>query len=177
MIINVVYNLVIEGALNNTKVLFIGDGELKDYLMELVHEKNLENVILFLGFRKNLGEIYADLDIVALTSINEGLPISLIEAMASGLPIISTNVGGVPDLLEHKSDKKQEIKNGYYLTKYGMLVDSKDVDGFSIALKQLIEFKDLRKNLGTKGQKHVLQNYDISRLVRDMSKIYININK
>ena len=61
-------------------------------------------------------------------------------------------------MLVAAQNKKQEIRNGYYLTKYGMLVDSKDVDGFSIALKQLIELKDLRKNLGTKGQKHVLQN-------------------
>ena len=86
---------------NSEKVKFvlIGDGELRQTLKNYAVEKGLKNQVIFYGWEKNIPMIYADLDILALTSLNEGTPVSIIEAMAASVPVITTGVGGIKDLL------------------------------------------------------------------------------
>ena len=86
---------------NDKKVKFvlIGDGELRQTLKNYAFEKGLKDQVIFYGWEKNIPMIYADLDILALTSLNEGTPVSIIEAMAASVPVITTGVGGIKDLL------------------------------------------------------------------------------
>jgi glycosyltransferase involved in cell wall biosynthesis len=79
--------------------LIIGDGELAQELKRYASELQVENLVVFSGWRKDMPSLYKSLDVVALTSLNEGTPVTLIEAMAAGKPVIATDVGGVKDLL------------------------------------------------------------------------------
>jgi glycosyltransferase involved in cell wall biosynthesis len=108
-------------------------------------------------------EVYAGIDIVALTSLNEGTPVSLIEAQASNKPIVATNVGGVKDVC---------IENDTAL-----ICESEDSNAFSTQLLKLIEHDDVRFNMGLNGKKFVEKKYDKSRLVSDMRTLYYQLLK
>src|SRR5262249_44842235 len=84
---------------SSVKFVIVGDGNLRGALEAESNALGLTEKVLFLGNRVDVAEIYNGLDIVALTSLNEGTPLSIIEAMAAGKPVISTAVGGVPGLL------------------------------------------------------------------------------
>lgn len=99
----------------NVKFLIVGDGELKEELLLEVKKLNLEEKIIFTGFRNDIPEILNVIDIFVLPSLNEGMPMVLLEAMAAKKPIIATNVGAIPKLIENnktgflielKSEKK-----------------------------------------------------------------------
>lgn len=102
--------------------------------------------------------VFAGLDIVALTSHNEGTPVSLIEAQAAGKPVVSTNVGGVADVV---------LQN-----QTGFITPPGDTESFAEALLQLCENENKRQEFGLAGQHYVKERYSYQRLVRDMSNYY-----
>ena len=83
----------------DARFVIVGDGELRLPLEQQAHALGLDGCTHFLGWQRDLEPIYADLDMVVLSSLNEGTPVSLIEGMAAGLPVVATEVGGVPDLV------------------------------------------------------------------------------
>ncbi|HLJ55010.1 MAG TPA: glycosyltransferase, partial [Chthonomonadaceae bacterium] len=83
----------------NIHAAVVGDGELRSALEETARSLGVADAVHFTGFRTDLPRVYADLDLVVLSSVNEGLPVSIIEAMACGRVVVSTEVGGVPDLI------------------------------------------------------------------------------
>jgi glycosyltransferase involved in cell wall biosynthesis len=172
MFIDAISDLNVGGKQLKVKFLIIGDGELKNQLEDYAKEKGIEEHIVFLGFRRDMDRIYADLDVVVLTSVNEGSPVALIEAMAAGRPVVSTDVGGVGDLFKAKS-KSQNGKLRYY--DQGILVNSDDSKGLATALKELLKDEKLRRKMGEEGKKMVYPQYDISRLVKDMKGLYRGI--
>ncbi|MBS1644713.1 MAG: glycosyltransferase [Bacteroidetes bacterium] len=105
-----------------------------------------------------MDEVFAGLDIVALTSHNEGTPVSLIEAQASGRPVVSTNVGGVADI----------VANG----QTGYVVPPGDVAAFAAALLRLADDKLMRRAFGNSGKLAVMKRFSYQRLVRDMDQYY-----
>lgn len=173
----------------SAKFIIIGDGELRSELEAYTEKLGIEDDITFTGWREDLDVIYADLNIVALTSLNEGTPVSLIEAMASGKPIISTNTGGVLDLVSSsqrsavsKKNKEKKIGAGISSSRYriyegGILVESGDGYGFAEALKLLLSNKELRKNMGNEGRRLVKEKYRKERLFRDIEDLYFKIVK
>jgi glycosyltransferase involved in cell wall biosynthesis len=98
------------------------------------------------------------MDIIALTSLNEGTPVSLIEAQASGKPIVSSNVGGIANI----------VQDG----KTALLSASRDVNAFSENLLRLVENDELRNQLSGNGVTFVMENYSHLRLAKDMSNLY-----
>jgi glycosyltransferase involved in cell wall biosynthesis len=142
------------------KVKFIvaGDGELKAGLTALASEMNMADDVIFTGWVRDLTEVYADLDIVALTSLNEGTPVSLIEAMAAARPVIATDVGGVRDL----------VKDG----ETGILAKSGDIDDFSGKLVILLKDGVKRKALGERASADVIKRYSKERLISDLKSLY-----
>jgi glycosyltransferase involved in cell wall biosynthesis len=155
------------------KYVIVGDGELRPYLEYKAKEYAIADQVIFTGWRQDIIKVYADLDLVALSSLNEGLPVALIEAMACGKPVVATDVGGVRDLLLDRGNSGYiPTNNNPLITSRGILIKSGDVYGLSQALKQLIEDKDLRMAMGRAGQKFAYQNFSLDRLIRDMEKLY-----
>ena len=110
------------------KFIIVGDGELRQELENYAAELGIRDKVVFLGWRRDLENIYVDLDVVCLTSLNEGTPVSLIEAMASARPVLATGVGGVRDIVKNNEN--------------GLLVQSNDVDGFNKALLSMLEDRE-----------------------------------
>lgn len=119
--------------------------------------------LTFTGWKKNIDEINAGLDIITLTSNNEGTPVSLIEAQAAGKPIVSTNVGGIEDIVE---------KN-----KTAFLSPVGDADAFAENLLHLIEDDELRKKMSNAGSEMVKEKFSYQRLCSDTAALYRNLLK
>lgn len=143
------------------QLLIVGDGPLHQELEEQSRQLHMEDKVRFLGWRFDLERIYADLDIVALSSLNEGTPFSLIEAMAAGRAVVSTSVGGVPDVVQDEET--------------GLLAPSKNPAALAAAMLRLLKDKDLRKLLGDRARISVLSKYNKSRLLKDMEEFYLRL--
>lgn len=140
----------------------IGDGELKEPLFSLAKSLDIEDRVVFTGWIEEPAEIYGSLDIVALTSLNEGTPVTIIEAMFCRKPVVATAVGGVPDLV---ADKKS-----------GFLVPGNDPDAFSRALLALIDNPGARQEMGRVAHDLVSEKYSRQRLIQDLEKLYRDPN-
>ncbi|MFH1190114.1 MAG: glycosyltransferase family 4 protein [Candidatus Omnitrophota bacterium] len=140
------------------RFVVVGDGEMRGHTEEYAEKLGLKEKLIFTGWIEDLAPVYADLDVVALTSLNEGTPVSLIEAMASGRPVVSTDVGGVADL----------VKDGYS----GLLAGTNDAEDFSSKLLRLLEDKNMRDEFGARGRELVREKYSKGRLVRDIKNLY-----
>ena len=149
--------------ISNLKFIIVGDGELREELEDYTKKLGIANDIIFTGFRQDLPKIYCDLDIVALTSLNEGTPVSVIEAMAAGKPVVATNVGGVSSIVKNNIN--------------GFLVNPQDVQALSDAIMKLLKDSDLRQKMGREGQGSVFPHYDISQLVKRVDSLYSSLIK
>jgi glycosyltransferase involved in cell wall biosynthesis len=139
----------------------VGDGERRAELETAACRLELQGRVHFLGWRQDLDRIYADLDVVALTSRNEGSPVSLIEAMAAGRPVVATRVGGVPDLVEDG------------LT--GTLVGPGDAGALAEAVAALLADPDQARAMGEAGRKRVLPAFGAERLMADVDRLYTEL--
>jgi len=158
----------------NIKFIVIGDGELRDGLEGYSKKLGLDDHVVFCGWTRNVPMVYADLDILTLTSSNEGTPVSIIEAMASSVPVIATDAGGVIDLFGpldglHKSD-------GFVVCERGILCKRGDAPGFSKGLKYLLELdKDEKHKRLMKACAFVKERYSEERLLRDIESLYLDL--
>ena len=153
--------------------LVVGDGPLRASLEERVRTNNWETSVRFTGWRRDLVNVHRDLDIVCVTSWNEGTPVAMIEAMAAGRPVIATDVGGVRDVLQDANNAGAEISAGaYQVTDRGILIRAGDGDGLISALQRLADDKDLRIRLGEAGRRHVVSRFAYQRLLTDMAGLY-----
>ncbi len=156
------------------RFVIIGDGKLRQKLEAQAKSLLLDNDVVFLGTRKDPENFYPALDIVALTSLNEGTPLTLIEAMANARPVIATEVGGVVDLLG-PIVSTGDAGAGYAIRERGLLVKSGDAEGLAHGLARLIEDELLRTDLA-RGRDFVLRNYSRERLLADMTNLYEQLN-
>jgi len=140
------------------KFVVIGDGELRDSIDEHARRLGLEGDVLFTGWVNDLAEAYADMDIVVLTSLNEGTPVSIIEAMASSRPVVATDVGGVKDLVI-------DGENGF-LAKTG------DAEDLSEKILRLLNDAGKRRQFGSRGRELVREKYAKKRLIGDIERLY-----
>lgn len=152
----------------------IGDGELRDELKSLTRKMGLREKVTFCGWIKDIQAVYADLDALVLTSINEGTPVSIIEAMASRVPIISTCVGGVRDLIG--SPKGPIESGGFAVCSRGILCKSGDFLGLARALEYLLnEDEEEKEKRLVAAMEFVRQRYSKARLLSDMESLYTNL--
>ena len=158
MFLDAVKNISHKNTNLGVKFVIIGDGECAFSLKKYSQEQGIENDVIFTGWKKDLASVYADLDVVALTSLNEGTPVSLIEAMACAKPVIATDVGGVKDIVI-------DGENGF-------LVKSNDIEGFSDKLIDLLSDKAKRDRFGMCGRESVKTKYSKERLVKDIEVLY-----
>lgn len=153
------------------RFVIVGDGKLRPELEAQTKSLSLGDDVVFLGTRNDPENFYPALDIVALTSLNEGTPLTLIEAMANARPVIATDVGGVVDLLG-RIVAPADAESGFAICERGLLAKSGDAAGFARGLARLVEDDSLRAQLGARGRDFVLQNYTKERLLHDMTKLY-----
>jgi glycosyltransferase involved in cell wall biosynthesis len=150
------------------RFVIIGDGNLRNELEDNARSLGLQDAVTFVGTRSDPENFYPALDIVALTSHNEGTPLTLIEAMANARPVIATEVGGVPDLL----GAKEKTGDGFILCERGVLVQPGDVHGFANGLRVLIADEGLQRALGERGSLFIRHKYSTERLIKDVSDLY-----
>jgi glycosyltransferase involved in cell wall biosynthesis len=147
---------VTDSSSKKLKFIIVGDGELRGELESKVSELGLNNVV-FTSWQKNVDQVNAGLDIICLTSKNEGTPVSLIEAQASRKPIVTTNVGGIENVVKPKET--------------ALLSPSGDMKAFADNLLQLVENDQMRNDFSNGGE-HVLRSFHYTRLCSDFEKIY-----
>lgn len=142
------------------KVFIVGDGVEMDNVKAQVDEINEKypELIHLTSWVKEMAPMYHAFDIVCLSSKNEGTPVTLIEAQAAGLPVISTDVGGVRDIIEDQQT--------------GFVVPKSDINQYVQKLTMLIESKELREQFGEQGKTKILEKYQYQRLVKDMEGYY-----
>jgi glycosyltransferase involved in cell wall biosynthesis len=155
-------------AAHRLRFAVIGDGHLREELEALARHLRVADKIIFTGFRKDAASLYADLDVVALTSLNEGTPLTLIEAMSCSRPVVATEVGGVVDLLGRRSS----TFDGFSIWQHGLSVPANDAAGFARALEFLAGRQDLRAEMGAQGQGFVKARLSKARLLDDIGNLY-----
>jgi glycosyltransferase involved in cell wall biosynthesis len=136
----------------------VGDGPNRDGLEHLAERLGIAEAVRFTGFRRDVGSVYAASDAVALSSANEGTPVSLIEALAAGCAVVTTAVGGALDVVD--------------FGRVGFLVPPGDTKAFADRLEELARRPELRREVGAAGREHVLARYSVDRLVRDIDRLY-----
>src|SRR5262249_5980286 len=125
MFLEAAARLIKESALKNVRFVVVGDGHLRRLLESLASDLGISNRVVFTGFRTDVQALYAELDIVALTSLNEGTPLTLIEAMNRGVPVVATEVGGVPDIMGAHTGSRE----GFTIRDHGLTTRTLDVEG------------------------------------------------
>jgi glycosyltransferase involved in cell wall biosynthesis len=151
------------------RFLIVGDGELKEALMTLASQSGIDGRVVFSGWQREMASLYSSMDIVALTSLNEGTPVTLIEAMAAAKPVVATAVGGVPDILGAVDRGETD---SYKLAERGVLVPPGEADALARALVFMNENKGSVKALADKACEFVLEHYSLGRLVNDCELLY-----
>lgn len=153
---------------NRIRFIIVGDGQLRESLKAEAEKLGIADKIIFAGNRADIPAVYSGVDIVALTSLNEGTPLSLIEAMAAGKPVISTAVGGVVDLVGKPEDEGEL----FTICERGVTVKSGDADGLAAGVGKLAEDVVLSARLGASGRRFVHENYSKDRLMNDIKELY-----
>ena len=143
--------------MKTARFIVVGDGELREEFKELVKKLKIEEATFFLGFRSDLDRVYAGLDLIVLSSLNEGLPTAIIEAMASAKPVVSTRVGGVVDLIEDGVN--------------GLLVPPENPSQLASACLEILCDGERAKKMGREGRRRSSQ-FELSRLIKDIEVLY-----
>src|SRR5436190_2646336 len=136
----------------------VGDGPDRDVVEVRAHQLGIVRDSLFLGYQEDVARFYAAFDALILPSANEGTPVSAIEALAGGRPVVATDVGGVPDVVRDGVD--------------GFLVEPGDVDAMADRLARLAADADLRRRMGEAGAESVHERYAVERLLDDVDALY-----
>lgn len=164
---------IVARSLPQARFVVVGGGDGVHALRRLASQLAIGDRVRWPGVRTDLPSVYADLDVVALTSRNEGTPLSLIEAMAAGVPVMATDVGGVRDLLT------QEWSGDIVTRRFhpsaqprGLLVASGDAAGFAEGLLRLAREGALARTLGEAGRAYAFRYHGLPRLLEDVDRLY-----
>ena len=136
----------------------VGDGPDRVSLEQVAHDLGIARSTYFVGYQTDVAGYYRLFDAFVLPSVNEGTPVSAIEALASGIPVVATRVGGVPDVVTEGVD--------------GFLVAPRDTEGAADRLAELARDPELRRRLGEAGRAGMRERYSVERLVADVDRRY-----
>ena len=142
----------------SAQLIFLGDGPERSNLEHITHELGINKSVSFPGFQSNVEKWLGSMDIVVFSSIREGIPVAMLEAMAKGIPIISTRAGGIPEV----------IRDGIE----GLLVDIGAHIALANAIKQLAQHIQLRKTYGTRGRERVATLYSCEVISQRYEMLY-----
>jgi glycosyltransferase involved in cell wall biosynthesis len=140
------------------RLCLVGDGPDRQHVERRAHDLGVMRETLFLGYQDDVAPYFAAFDAFILPSANEGTPVTTIEALAAGKPVVATRVGGVPDVVRDGED--------------GFLVDPGNVVELAERLAALAHDPALRERMGAAGRARVLPRYAVQRLVEDVDRLY-----
>jgi glycosyltransferase involved in cell wall biosynthesis len=144
--------------LADVQLIVIGDGELRDALQQDVATRGLTSRVRFLGARRDLGNLLGAMDVFVLPSLWEGLPLSLVLAMGAAVPVVATDVAGIPEV----------VQNG----DTGLLVPPADGPALGHALERLFDDAELRSRMGQRARTMVLPRYGVDGYVSAVTALY-----
>jgi len=139
------------------RFVIVGEGECLQELKELVKQRGLEDIFHFAGFHSDTSPYMRSFDIFALPSLSEGLSSAILEAMANSLPIIATEVGGIPELVKHRDN--------------GLLVAPEDPSALALAIRQLVENPEECRRMGIRGRERVEEQFTLERKIRETEQL------
>lgn len=142
----------------NTRFLLIGDGALREEFKKQAGAMDVEKNIIFLGHRTDVPRLLAGCEMGVLASRAEGLPNAVLEYMAAGLPVIATNVGGIPEIVRHEVT--------------GLLVPPRDSSALAAAILRLLDERQLCERLGQNAKEFVFSNFDSADLGKKLIFLY-----
>jgi glycosyltransferase involved in cell wall biosynthesis len=140
------------------KYLFIGEGEWRSELESLVRKLSLQDKVVFLGFREDVPELLQTVDILAMPSRMEGLPFVLLEAMATGLPVVASDLECLREVISHGEN--------------GFLVPVGDSVALANAIEHVLQNKHLRKEIGRKARETVVQRFNLQTMLDETERLY-----
>jgi len=141
--------------------LIIGEGELSESLKKLVQQIGLEQHILFAGYRSDLVQLYHSMDVLVLSSLREGLPLTLLEGMAAGVPVVATDVGGIKEVIKDGED--------------GVLVPPNDPAALANAISRILDDSILRERVVSAAKEKVKNYFSVEKMVNDHELLYAEV--
>ena len=157
-LIDAMHNLLASAPQTKIHCVIMGEGEQRDHLAKQIKAHNLEQHISLAGFVTDAYRYLPGLDLFALSSVKEGLPYALMEAMEAGLPVVATRVGGVPDLISHG--------------KNGLLAPAKDSHALAAYFNDLLSSAEKRRTLGQRAKQTILTRHSLERMIEKTSRLY-----
>lgn len=145
----------------NVKLLFIGIGKDEEKLKLLSRELGIENNVLFLGFRSDMINVYNSTDLVVQSSFTEGMPNVVLEALAMGVPVIATNVGGTAEVMEHDIS--------------GKIISPNSQIKLEEAIRHFLNNPEIYKTMSEKGIERVRRHFDFNTRTKFQEEIYSNM--
>lgn len=152
---------IIQREFSDVHLIILGDGSEKIYLQKIAHNLNISNKITFKGWVENVVDYLHSADIFVLPSLQEGLPNSLLEAMACGIPVIASKIGGVVDVIEDG--------------KSGILFEPGNISDLANAIRKLLKDDDLRDKIKAEAVKIIVEKFSIERVVEEYINLYKNL--
>ncbi len=137
---------------------FVGDGELAEELKAEVRRLGYQENIIFTGFIKDLKPLYADAEVLLLTSLNEGTPVSIIEAMANRVAVVASRVGGIPNLITDQES--------------GLLISPQDTAAFSSSILDIIDHPEKYQTMRETAYSKITTDYSIERLKTELEILF-----
>ena len=142
----------------NAKFLLVGDGPLRSELERMVSDLGMTEDFIFTGFREDIPEVLAALDVLVLSSLKEGLPMILLEGMAMAKPVVATQIEGISEVVEHG--------------KTGILVPPEDPQALAEGIIALLRDEDKARRMGQAGRKRVEEKFSVDEMVRRTQGVY-----
>ncbi len=142
----------------DARLFIFGQGKIKYELVHLVEKLKINEKVFFLPAVSNTSEVLREIDIFVMPSIQEGLGLSILEAQASGLPVVASDVGGIPTIVKHDVS--------------GLLFKSRDVESLSGAILRLMEDRQLAMRLGQKGRRDVERLFNLQIMTSKVEQVY-----
>jgi glycosyltransferase involved in cell wall biosynthesis len=142
------------------KCFIAGQGELKDSLDRQIEEMRLEDSVKLLGYRDDVPALLGAADIFCMPSLSEALPYSLLEALAAGVPVVASRVGGIPEVITHGKE--------------GFLVPAKNVSELCMAIQQLVSNPELRKKMSSQALATVSGRFSVGKMLSESGDLFFN---
>jgi len=143
------------------RFIVVGDGPLRGELEALARRIGVGESVCFLGFRADAREVTGLLDVLVVPSLTEGSPLVVLEAMAAGVPVVASDVGGIPDQIRHERE--------------GLLVPPGDPKALEVALLCLLRDPAYARVLGEEGRRRAHSKFGHGRMVRRIEEVYLEI--